>query len=347
LSFWTAWLKVHYPVEALTGILHTLSSDSSNDKDRIPEYVTETRRLGITVLPPDVSAHASGFRPEGTSVRYGLDAIKGIGARTAAMIGKGAPYGSYEDFARRSGSDKGVLWLLAKAGALDGLVPSRRGLVMTLDADRSGLSATCVHKDEDASGPNGLPCTYDWDSEPVPVRIGKRGQELKSAPKAPPRKCTRACRNYSPPDLAGMEGYAPYTPGQLWAIENEIFGTWLTPLPFERLGPELRETARDAALALPALPPGIYPVLGVVDTLDEARTKKGGTMHWLRLATEVSLVSVAIFRPRTPDDPDFYPLVRRFPPGTLVSAELEKTRYQAGGAWRTSWQMHSVIAVGD
>lgn len=347
LSFWTAWLKAHYPVETFAGILSTLSE---KDKDRIGPLVTDARRLGVRVLPPDVNACASGFQPEGLGVRYGLDAIKGVGPAAVASISRGQPYASYEDFVTRSGADSGVLWLLAQGGALDAMVPSRRGLVTMLEADRAGESTRCVHKDERADGPGGLPCTFDWGSEPVPVRAGKNGRELPQRPKPLPRKCTRACRNYTPPSLPAMSSVPEYSPGRIWQIENEIFGCWLSDGLFARLdemSPGFRRQARDIALRLPYLRPGTYPLAAVMDGIHEARTKRGGTMHWLRLATEVSYVDLAVFRPRGGDEPDFLPVLRRIPDGTLVMAEVIKGRYWSGSEWRDSWQLAAIEHIGS
>jgi DNA polymerase III subunit alpha len=344
LSFWTAYLKAHYPEEMLTAILSTLRG---NDKDRIPDYVTEARRCGIPVAGPHVNTSGSGFRlGDDGVIRYGLDSVKGVGPAAVTAVTAAQPYVTYEDFTARSGVNSGVLWTLARAGALDTLAPSRRGLVTVLEADRTGASTTCVHKDERLSGPHGLPCGYDWAAEPVPVRLGRRGQELKPLRRPPPARCTRACRRYSPPALLDAADVAEYTPAQLWRLENEIFGTWLSPAAFaqlDELSPGLRAQAREFALSLPDVPPGTYPVLGVISGIRMARTRTGNIMHWLDIATEVSRISLAVFS-RGEQDEDLARQARCCPEGALVHAEAEKKQYYSSG-WRTSWQLLSLLRL--
>lgn len=344
LSYWTAWLKTHYPVEMLTAILATLKDQ---EKDRMPAYAMEARRLGISIEPPDARSGGASFTAGELSIRYGMRSVKGVGPAALAKIAAGQPYTSYDDFRARSGADAGVVYALAQAGALDALVPSRRGLVLALEADRSGDSVRCLHKDTSASGPNGLPCTFDWSSEPVPVRISERtGKQLKSQRKPPPKRCTIACRQYSPPQALGLE-VPEYSPAELFRMDAGTYGCWMHPAPFgqmDKLGDGIREQARRIALALPSMPPGPCPLLAVLGGLSAPRLTRAGTpMWWVSLATEVSLVSAVVFSPRNDGDPDLAPVLRTMRTGTLVIAEIVKNRYQgADGSWRSSWRLAGI-----
>lgn len=345
LAYQTAWLKAHYPVETFTSILSTLK-----DKDRMPEYSTDARRMGLTILPPDARFCGGGFTPEGLGVRYGLSAIKGVGPAALRDIQAGQPYNSYDDFVQRSKVDAGVLYALARAGALDPMLASRRGLVQYLEADRAGETTRCVFKDDSFEGPGGLPCHFDWANEPVPIRISpKTGKTLKPQPKPLPKKCTRACRNYTPPELTGMTGIPEYSPEDLWRLDDEIYGCWISDAIFTRmdfLGSGMRTRAKEIALMLPGAPPGQYPLLAVCGGAHSARTKKGTVMYWLRLATEVSSLDVAVFSPRSDDEPDLTTAVRFLRPGTLVGAEVVKSRYFQAGSSRTSWRLAEITELG-
>jgi DNA polymerase III subunit alpha len=340
LAYWTAWLKVHYPIEAITGICSTL-----DDKDRIAAFVIEARRLGVTVLGPDVNRQARGFAIEGISIRYGLDAISGIGPAAMSRLIMSHPYDSWPDFTARSGVNAGIVYALARAGALDSLVPSRRALVEYLDSERSGDLTRCVHKDEAFTGPRGLPCHFDWDSEPVPVRIGKRGTELKSERKPPPARCTRGCRNYTPPAPSPMDGLRVYSPGELWHTEHEIFGTWLSPDLFQILDKvthDGRALAREIAGNWASLPPGTYLLPGVVERRKLAHTRAGRPMIWLTLATESSYIDIAVFSPRGEDEPDLLTAMRFLHEGTLVVATADRSRYKQDGTWKMSSRLQAI-----
>src|SRR6185312_15702987 len=65
ISFWTAYLKANYPAEFMAALLTSVG----DDKDRMAVYLSECRRLGIRVLPPDVNESRLDFSPVGTDIR--------------------------------------------------------------------------------------------------------------------------------------------------------------------------------------------------------------------------------------------------------------------------------------
>jgi DNA polymerase-3 subunit alpha len=345
LSYWTAWMKVHYPVEMLTGILSTIDK-----MDRMAEFATEARRIGISVLPPDARFSGGAFAADGMSIRYGLTAIHGVGPQAIAKITAGQPYLSYDDFARRSGVNSGVLAALARAGALDALVPSRRGLVRVIASDKDGSSVRCVHKDDEAEGPGGLPCSYDWLSEPAPApRFGLSGRQLKVIAKPPPKRCTVACRRYTPPSLPGMDGWGEYPPDALFRQDMEVYGTWMSDAPFaqlEQLGAGTRERARRVALAVAGAPEGSYPMTGILADWHRATTRRGTAMWWVKLATEVSVIDLACFSPLRDSEPDVPAQLRSIHPGMLVAAEVVKRSYTSNGTLRMGWRLADVWRLG-
>jgi DNA polymerase III subunit alpha len=349
LSHWTGWLKAHYPVETIAAICSTLAGQP-DDRERIAAFVTEARRLGLTVLGPDVNRHARGFAAEQISIRYGLDAIGGVGPAAMTRLSATRPYDSWKDFTARSGVDQGVIYALARAGALDGLVPSRRALVESLDAQRSGDLTRCVHKEDGFRGPGGLPCHFDWPNEPVPIRISeKTGKELTSRRKPLPARCTRACRNYTPPDPASLSTNQAYSPMDLWLLENEIFGTWISPDLFELLdkdNPNGRQAAREMAERWPRMPVGQWPLAGVVARRKFARTRTGSPMVWLTLATESSYIDIAVFSARSEDDPDMYTAMRFLSEGTLILATVERSRYKGKDGMRVSSRLAGIRRLG-
>ena len=75
VSYWTAYLKANYPAEYMAALLTSVSGD----KDKSALYLNECRRMGITVLPPDVNASAATFTPVGGDIRFGLAAVRNVG----------------------------------------------------------------------------------------------------------------------------------------------------------------------------------------------------------------------------------------------------------------------------
>ena len=76
VSYWTAYLKAHYPAEYMAALLTSVG----DDKDKSALYLNECRHMGITVLPPDVNESALNFTPVGNDIRFGMGAIRNVGA---------------------------------------------------------------------------------------------------------------------------------------------------------------------------------------------------------------------------------------------------------------------------
>src|SRR5215472_13171104 len=133
VSYWTAYLKANYPAEYMAGLLTSVAGD----KDKSALYLNECRRMGITVLPPDVNASAATFTPVGDNIRFGLAAVRNVGtavvdAIVAARTTEGA-FTSFSDFLNKvpvNVCNKRVIESLVKAGAFDSLGHPRKGLVL-------------------------------------------------------------------------------------------------------------------------------------------------------------------------------------------------------------------------
>ena len=132
VSYWTAYLKANYPTEYMAALLTSVR----DDKDKSALYLSECRRMGIQVLPPDVNESDAEYTPRGTDIRFGLAAIRNVGEGVVASIksgrdGKGR-YQSFGDFLAKVDAqvcNKKTIESLIKAGAFDSLSPTRKGLM--------------------------------------------------------------------------------------------------------------------------------------------------------------------------------------------------------------------------
>jgi len=133
VSYWTAYLKANYPAEYMAGLLTSVG----DDKDKAAVYLADCRRLGITVLPPDVNESELNFASVGTDIRFGLGAVRNVGANVvASLIKTRTEKGKYTDFSDYlnkvdiTACNKKVTESLIKAGAFDSLGHSRKGLFL-------------------------------------------------------------------------------------------------------------------------------------------------------------------------------------------------------------------------
>jgi DNA polymerase-3 subunit alpha len=124
ISYQTAYLKAHYPVEFMTSLLNV----SGTDTDRVNFLVNEGKHLNIKTLPPDVNESFEDFTAEGQNIRFGLSAIKNVGETIVHVIieerGRGGAFQSLSDFLSRiqhRDLNKKSLESLVKAGVFDSL----------------------------------------------------------------------------------------------------------------------------------------------------------------------------------------------------------------------------------
>lgn len=123
VSYWTAWLKVHYPVEFMAATLSNESRGSGDARqEKMQAAAAECRRLGIEILPPDVNRSRVDFTVEDGKIRYGLRAVTGIGDKAVDTIIAGQPFESLEDFCERMPGrpvGKRVITALILSGAMN------------------------------------------------------------------------------------------------------------------------------------------------------------------------------------------------------------------------------------
>ncbi len=138
ITYQTAWLKAHYPVEYMAALLTSVK----NNKDRLPQYLNECRVMGITVLPPDVNESDVDFTPRGDEIRFGLSAVRNVGEAVVQEILRArrdrGRFDDYRDFCRKvdlTALTKRVVQSLIEAGAFASLGHTRKGLLEPRRAD--------------------------------------------------------------------------------------------------------------------------------------------------------------------------------------------------------------------
>jgi error-prone DNA polymerase len=125
LVYISAWLKRHEPAAFLAGLLNAQPMGFYS----AAQLVQDARRHGVEVHPPDVQHSAWESAPEAgapSSVRIGLNQIRGLGAEAGMRIARVRPFGNAADLARRAALSRSELDTLAAAGALASLAGHRR-----------------------------------------------------------------------------------------------------------------------------------------------------------------------------------------------------------------------------
>jgi DNA polymerase-3 subunit alpha len=145
ISYRTAWLKANFPAEYMAALISSVMST----KDKVPFFVARCEEMGIEILPPDVNLSDHEFTVVQGNIRFGLDAVKGVGYQAVEAIKRareeGGEFESLWDFCERVDNrtvNKKAIEALIKCGALGSTKASRKGMLAVLEqAQASGQKA--------------------------------------------------------------------------------------------------------------------------------------------------------------------------------------------------------------
>src|SRR5262249_46213240 len=141
----TAWLRANYTAEYMAALISSVMST----KDKVPFFVARCEEMGIEILPPDVNLSDHEFIVVDGNIRFGLDAVKGVGYAAVEAIKAtrdgGGPFKSLWDFCARvdpRAVNKKAIEALVKCGAFGSTGASRKGMLAVLErAQTAGQKA--------------------------------------------------------------------------------------------------------------------------------------------------------------------------------------------------------------
>ena len=288
ISYQTAWLKAHYPVEFMS----TLLTAERNDIERMSSLIDQTRKMGIDVLPPDLNESFSFFSvvPKKNQIRFGLAAIKNVGEGIAETIiaerKTGGPFASMNDFISRVKSkdlNKKSLESMIKAGVFDQFAERNRllsNIDVLLEVSRESQRARMM-------GQRGL-----FDAQPTGNSISL---QLKEAPLA------------NEHDLL------------LW--EKELLGLYVSSHPLKKVQNILKRRALSIALLEQRQGRGQrIRIGGIISSMKKILTKSGKPMMFLNLEDLTDKIEVVIF----PSILDRYPGLLRENKIVLVEGRMDR-----------------------
>ncbi len=268
ISYQTAWLKAHYPVEYMAALLTSVR----NNKDSKPLYLNECRRMGIAVRPPDVNESDADFTPRGDEILFGLAAVKGVGAGLVAQIvearNRAGGFTSFADFCAKVDAqvlNKRTIENLVLAGAFGGLGHRRRAL---LESYEQVVDAALSRKRAEAAGQYSLFEEMDGGASPVtPTMID--------------------------------DDVAEFDKTQLLKFERELLGLYVSDHPLFGIERVLEAQIDAACAELTERPDGASVTIGGVLTgMTKKFTRKGDTYLVATLEDLTGAVEV-VFWPAT------------------------------------------------
>jgi DNA polymerase III subunit alpha len=266
ISYRTAWLKANYPAEYMAALISSVMST----KDKVPFFVAQCEDMGIEVLPPDVNQSGHDFKVVDGNIRFGLDAVKGLGYQAVEAIirarEKEGSFNSVWDFCRRvdcQAVNKKASESLVKCGAFDSLPGTRTGMMEALPrAQSAGQQA----QDDARSGQSSF---FDLDGG---------GSE-------------DAAAHHDPPIVP-----LPDDRKQLNEWEKETLGLFLSSHPLKEVRPALRAKVDCSLADLAAKNDGDWVTVGgMIAECKRIRTKKGDPMMFATLDDLEGQVELLVF----------------------------------------------------
>ena len=257
ITYQTAYLKTHYPVEFMAA---TLSSEMDNT-DKIVKYINECREMGIEILPPCINKSGREFQIDGKSIRFGLEAIKGVGAAALESIIEIRANGEFNELANLCERvdtrkvNKKVIDSLIKAGAMSSM-GKRSQLSSVLDdtmdiaaktnKDKSSFQVSLFQFEEAPSLK--LPDIDEWDRDTI----------LK--------------------------------------IEKEALGFYISGHPLEKYKRQFKSLSISSIPDLQEKPDGTIVIFGgLMQSCRKMNTKKGEPMAYLTLEDLYGTINVVCF----------------------------------------------------
>jgi DNA polymerase-3 subunit alpha len=248
ISYQTAFLKAHHPVEFMAAML---SFDAAT-VERLAEVIGECRGMGIAIRPPDINTSDLKFTPQddGHAILFGLGSIKNVGAgameSAIAEREKSGPFKSLEDFCSRLDSrtvNRRIVESLVKCGAFDCFGKFRSQLFAEIE---SAMGAAAAVQRDRASGQVSL----FGDMAMPALKSGKS---------------------------SSADGVAPWPQHEMLAYEKELLGYYVSGHPLDRYAGHFDSGKfSTVAQALQAEEPGQFKLAGLLSSVEKKFTKKDG-----------------------------------------------------------------------
>jgi len=272
ISYRTAWLRANHPAEYMAALISSVMST----KDKVPFFVACCEDMGIEVLPPDVNECGHTFVVHGDNVRFGLDAVKNVGAAAVDSIitarDEGGRFPSIWDFCRRvdyRAVNKKVIEALIKCGAFDSTGATRAGMLGVLEQAQGAGQKT----QQDAQ--LGQSSIFDLEEPAAPGAPATNG--FAGAPDLP----------------------VPATPDERSRLnewERETLGLFLSSHPIKEVRAALRARVDCALSDLPSRRDGEWVTVGgMISEAKRIRTRKGDPMLFATLDDLGGTVEMLVF----------------------------------------------------
>ncbi|MBQ4651442.1 MAG: DNA polymerase III subunit alpha, partial [Oscillospiraceae bacterium] len=271
----TAYMKRHYPREYMAALLSSILDNSG----KVAEYIATCKDMGIKLMPPDVNVSGPDFTVDGSNIRFGLVAIKGIGWGVINGLvherEENGPFRSFEDFCRRlAGKDlnRRTLENLIRAGAFDSMGYKRKALVQIAAPVLDSINQA---ERDNISGQMDL--FGDFEAEPS-----------------------------KPQQSIALPDVQEYSPREIMAMEKETTGLYLSGHPMDEYRAAVRKIGAVPIGAVVSDFAGEEPhrfadnqyitIAGVISSVKTRTTRNNSLMSYIMLEDDTGSMELIAFQ---------------------------------------------------
>ncbi|HJS96484.1 MAG TPA: DNA polymerase III subunit alpha, partial [Solirubrobacteraceae bacterium] len=278
IAYRTAWLKANFPAEYMAALI----SSVMDTKDKVPFFVAQAEQMGIEILPPDVNLSDHEFVVVDGNIRFGLDAVKGVGYAAVEAIKRARgdydpstrPFLNLFDFCSRVDSravNKKAIEALIKCGAFGSTGATRKGMLLMLEqAQGAGQKA----QQDAAIGQGSI-----FDLDPAVPDTGGAGDGS----------------DFVTPSHAPIPA-VEFERAELLAAEKESIGLFISAHPLKEVRAALQARAECPLSELPGRKDGDWVTVGGMIVENKTiRTKKGDPMMFATLDDLEATIEIVVF----------------------------------------------------
>jgi len=264
LTYQTAYLKTHYPVEYMTALL----SSVSGDQDKVQGYIAECQQMNMEILPPNVNVSGSDFTADTPNIRFGLSAVKNVGEGAVQAIVQereaNGPFENIQDFVSRIDLrivNKKCLEALIKCGALLGLGVSRKQALTNLE---SLVDTASRRQSQKASGQ---------------ISLFSLGAEIGVAL-----------------DTPLMGDGSEFSEAELQTMEHELLGFYVTSHPLKRVANRLRYLTTHSVKEMKEASDGTTVIMGgLANSIEKKLTKQNKLLCIIHLEDLTGKAEIVLY----------------------------------------------------
>jgi DNA polymerase III subunit alpha len=275
IAYRTAWLKANHTAEYMAALISSVMST----KDKVPFFVARCDEMGIEILPPDVNLSDHEFTVVEGNIRFGLDAVKGVGYQAVEAIKRareeGGEFSSLWDFCERVDNrtvNKKAIEALIKCGALGSTGATRKGMFDVLETAQA--AGQQIQQDLQI----GQGSIFDLQEDAAGAASGRPATSGLGRPMHPP--------------ILGEEWDQP----ELLAAEKEAIGLFVSAHPLKPLREALRVRV-DCPLSSLAdrRDKDMVTVGGIITETKKIKTRNGDHMMFATLDDLAGSVEMLVF----------------------------------------------------